>query len=259
MPDYSRRYTLKDGTMVGDPRLGRLPDPDPADRDFPVRALFRTGSEPVDSLWTCNDDLVMDQGVQGACVGFSITHELRFNPVPLLQLDADFARESIYWPAQRADGFPGGAYPGAKPHYDGTSVRAGIKIAVSLGFYGEYRWAFTEPEVALALSLAPVVLGLNWYEGMMKPNRSGYIKPTGAMIGGHAILCIGINTRYRYYTLFNSWGPDWGRRGTCKISRAHMARLLAENGEACMITERYDPPAPGLKDAAFANVVTFKD
>lgn len=235
---------LRDGSTSLDPRLDRIAEFDPASRNYGVRAVIpTTATEPVTNLWDIPaGEPVLNQGSEGACVGFGVTNELRFNPVPIPGLREAFAREQIYWPAQRIDPWQGGAYPGANPFYEGTSVLAGIKQGVKLGYYGEYRWAFGESELAMAVShVGPAVIGVPWYSGMFRPDRNGYLNVTGTVQGGHCVLVIGYNKRYRYYTIYNSWGPGWGTNGTARIRRAAMDRLLNEDGDACLITQRLTP------------------
>ncbi len=181
------------------------------------------------------------------CVGYGVTNELRFNPVPVLDLGTTFARESIYWAAQKIDPWPGGSYPGASPRYEGTSVRAGVKIAARLGYVGEYRWAFNESEMALAITLGPIIIGVDWYEGMYRPDSRGYLRPTGRKVGGHCCLVVGLKVTGAttgYYTIYNSWGPNWGVNGTARITRADMHQLKSDGGDACLITQRFNPPQP---------------
>ncbi len=234
--------TLKDGRHVEDIRLDRLPEFDEASRRFPICGALAPQQQkaPKTQLWTIPaGSPVLDQQREGACVGFGITNELRFEPTPVPGLDAAFARERIYWAAQRNDPWPGGTYPDAVPRYDGTSVLSGIQVAAQLGYYTEYRWAFSEDEMALGVShLGPVVIGVNWYEGMYRPNTKGRITVTGARVGGHCCLVVGINTSDNSYTIYNSWGPAWGQQGTARISRKDMAKLLKQDGESCLITGR---------------------
>ncbi len=242
---------LRDGTTVEDARLDRLVEFDDASRSYPVTAVI-TATAPVSKAWDIPaGEPVLDQGREGACVGFGVTNELRFNPVPVAGLDATFARERIYWPAQRIDQWAGGAYPGANPFYEGTSVLAGIKTAAAAGHYGEYRWAFGEEDLALAVAhVGPAVIGVNWYQGMFRPDYRGYLNATGKIQGGHCVLVCGIKVTRPfgagYYTIYNSWGPTWGGRagmapGTARIRRSTMDRLLREDGEACLITQRLTP------------------
>jgi hypothetical protein len=233
---------LRDGTAIEDARLDRVVQFDPRSRQFPIRALIGA-EQPVTKLWDIPaGSPVLDQGREGACVGCGVTNELRFNPVPVPNLDVKFAREVIYWGAQRIDPWAGGSYPGGSPVYEGTSVLAGIKIATKLGYYTQYRWAFGEADLALAVShQGPAVLGLQWHQGMYKPNTGGYLRPTGAVIGGHCILCIGIDVERGHYTLYNSWGPTWGQGGTARVRRTDMATMLADSGEACIPLSRFNP------------------
>ncbi len=99
----------------------------------------------------------------------------------------------------------------------------------------EYRWAFGLDDLILAVGYAgPAVLGLNWYEGMLQTDTRGYIKPTGKLAGGHAIVCHGVSVKDHYFKLHNSWGKDWGQNGECRITFVDMDKLLREQGEACV-------------------------
>lgn len=235
---------LRNGSTVTDRRLDRLEHFDDASREFPVTALLTADQrQPVTQTWTIDSTWpVLDQGDEGACTGFGTTNDLRFNPVPIAGLDYKFAHDVIYWGAQKIDPWAGGSYPGAKPVYEGSSVLAAVKTAAKLGYYGQYRWAFGENDLALAISYqGPAILGLRWTSGMFKPNSSGFLKPTGTDAGGHCLLCIGINVEDDYYILYNSWGPTWGNKGMAKISRKDMANRLSTNGEACIPVTRFAP------------------
>lgn len=219
--------TLRDGSTTEDPRLDRLVAFDPRSLNFPVRTIANT-SEPRSYTWPCHSFL--DQGNEGACVGFSISHEIaaipaKFNP------SAHFA-QIIYREAQRVDQWEGEAY-------SGTSVLAGMKIAKELGFYSEYRWAFNLNDALVAVSrVGPAVLGCNWYERMFTPDSSGYLHPEGEISGGHAIMIRGVNVKDRSVTVHNSWGPDWGKGGLAKMTWAAFGKLLSENGECVIPVQR---------------------
>jgi hypothetical protein len=247
--------TLKNGVETQDRRLDRIPGFDHRSSAFPVSgSLNAEQQQPISKMWGVPEDTpVLDQGAEGACVGFGVTHELLFYPVAVRKLDAAFAREKIYWVAQREDPWPGGSYPEATPRYEGTSVLYGVKAAADLGYYKEYRWATSEKEMALGVGyLGPAIIGVDWYEGMFQPNAKGFVTPTGDKVGGHCCLIIGINVKSGYYTLRNSWGPDWGKHGEAKISRKDMAKLLGDGGECCIVTERTLPPPVKAQAAARA-------
>lgn len=210
-----------------DPRLDRIVEFDETSREFPIRTLVP--KKPRSYTWRC--DAWLDQGREGACVGFSWSHELAARPKPVGGLTDDFAH-AVYKRAQKLDQWPGETY-------SGTSVIAGAKAVQELGYVGEYRWAFGLDDLILAVGYAgPAVLGVNWYEGMFRPDEKGYIHPSGNLSGGHAILCHSVNVKKRYFKLHNSWGSDWGNKGECFVSFDDMDRLLKEQGEACVPIQR---------------------
>lgn len=168
------------------------------------------------------------------CVGFSVTQEAAARPVVVAGL-SDAHALHVYRRAQQLDQWPG-------EDYSGTSVLAGIKAGVELGWFGEYRWAFGEADLRLAVGWrGPAVAGVNWYDGMRDPDADGFIHPDGALLGGHAILVVGWSRRRDAYRLHNSWGRSWGDHGECWLASADMARLLAEDGEAVIPVTRRKP------------------
>jgi hypothetical protein len=228
---------LKDGSEISDKRFDRIVQFDERSRQYPIRATISSGVSPRSYTWRC--DTYLDQGAEGACVGFSMTHELLARPVTVQDVGAQFAREQVYWEAQKIDQWDGGAYPGASPFYEGTSVLAGVKMLRKLGYVEEYRWAFGLEDLILAVGYkGPAILGVNWYEGMFNPHSCGQLHVYGQLAGGHAILCKGVSVTKRTFTLHNSWGEGWGNGGDAFISWDEMGRLLDEQGEAVIPTIR---------------------
>lgn len=133
----------------------------------------------------------------------------------------------------------GNSYPGAQPYYEGTSVLAAAKAAKAMGLIQQYKWAFGLQEVLQTLAyISPVVLGLNWYEGCMRADTKGFIHRTGNIVGGHAILAIGIDVTEKSVRLHNSWGTRWSVLGAdCKISFTDLDLLLKEQGEALIAVD----------------------
>lgn len=227
---------LRDGTQVEDPRLDRLVEFDEQSREYPIQEAL-AATTPRSYTWRTNSWL--DQGREGACVGFAVAHELAARPAEVQGLTNDFARTRIYWEAQKIDPWAGGAYPGASPQYEGTSVLAGVKIAHGLGYFKEYRWCFGIDDVVMALGYnGPVLLGIPWYSGMYSPGADGFIQPTGSVVGGHAILAKAVNVKDRTITLHNSWGRDWGRDGAARITWDHLSTLLQQRGEGVTMIKR---------------------
>ncbi len=103
----------------------------------------------------------------------------------------------------------------------------------------EFRWCFGTVDVLSTLGrLGPVVLGINWYEGMWEPDVEGLIHVQGSVVGGHAILATAYSKKRDAVRLHNSWGRSWGRDGDVWISVADLDQLLHEEGEACVPIHR---------------------
>ena len=177
------------------------------------------------------------------CPGTGVSHELAARPSEVSGLDIKFAREKIYWEAQKIDPWPGGAYPGASPRYEGSSVLAAIKAAQRLGYFDSYRWSFSLQDLILGVGYSgPAVMGTTWYEGMSKPDNSGIIRPTGQDAGGHCYLIDQVIPKRKLFGGLNSWGPEWGVDGRFYISFDDMDRLLHEDGEAVFTVCRHRTP-----------------
>lgn len=209
--------------------FNRIASFDERSRKFPITALIPTKQRRSYTWSHCNTWL--DQGQEGACTGFAVAHEAAAKPKPVKGITNEVAK-AIYHRARQLDEWEG-------ENYEGSSVLGAIKAASERGWYSEYRWAFGENDLALAVGYrGPVVLGINWYEGMCEPDEFGSIAPTGKCVGGHAIMCRGYNAKTHHYRLHNSWGRDWGIDGDCFLWAGYMEQLLKESGEACIPTGR---------------------
>lgn len=246
---------LKDGSEVEDPRLDRLVQFDERSREYPIMTKITRQQREEPRSWTWDVGWWLNQRNLGACVGYAFTHELLASPIRVAPTDTDldeFAREEVFHKAQHDDPWAG-CYLGSScpieassDKYEGTSILAGIRTIQELGYINEYRWAFGEDDLWLSLSwFGPVVLGINWYEGMFNPDSEGFIRPTGQVAGGHAIVAYRTRAATggrsdEWYEVWNSWGDDWGGNaddllpGTARISREDMRKLLSEQGEACV-------------------------
>lgn len=229
-----------------DPRLGRLVHFDRRSADYPIRELL-PAKRPRSYTWSCLPYL--DQGNVGACVGFSISHELAARPV--VRPASNELGMDIYKAAQKRDPWPGEAY-------EGTSVLAGMQEAQARGLIQEYRWAgVSEAPILEDLILAvgyrgPAVLGIPWHTEMFSPDARGFIRREGAVAGGHAIMMNGVTVRWpstvkvaarsfanldldaSYARLHNSWGTWWGKGGDCFVTLRDLDALLHGWGEACV-------------------------
>lgn len=202
---------------------------DERSRGYSVRALV---GEPVpvpSREWPI--PVWLDQGQEGACVGFGHTHRAS---AAGFDVDTEAARV-LYWRAQELDEWDG-------QNYEGTSVLGGCKAAQEAGWIHEYRWAFGEPELALGIfEIGPAVIGVNWYTDMHNPDADGIIRPTGNLSGGHCVCVRGRLTDVQFsfglatvYVIRNSWGRGWGRDGECYILDSDMAALIGQDGETCL-------------------------
>ena len=231
------------------PKLDRLVEFDERSRLYPATAGLTTNLYRS-YTWSCN--AYLDQGSEGACVGFAWTHELAARPKIILR-NEQFAL-AIYHRAQELDYWPG-------EDYSGTSVLAGIKAVQEilntqgLPLIREYRWAFGIQDVCKIVGYrGPVVLGINWYNDMYYPDVKYFITPTGELVGGHAILANGIKIVRKdtllqptwdnidqdksFVKLHNSWGLNYGNGGNAYITVRDLDVLLRQDGEACIPQQR---------------------
>jgi hypothetical protein len=234
--------TLSDGSKTKDARLDLVEQVDERNAEYPVSEALTVGA-PVEvrdwQIWT-----VLNQGAQGACVGFAFTHDVTADPQEWkmakvfpgseAKAGATFAR-SVYFDAQRIDEYRGGEYPGASPRMQGTSLLAGAKVMHRLGYMEAYRWATSVDDLAAAVSqIGPAILGCTWYANMIDTDDEGLIHATGRRVGGHAICVSGVDPDQGVFTLTNSWGTEWGNNGRALVSFKDMAKLLGGRGEACI-------------------------
>lgn len=220
--------------------LGRTQQFDERSRAYSIMAGVKSRKNRS-YTWRCNQTL--DQGREGACVGAAVTHELIARPSEVQGLDMKFAREQIYYEAQKIDPWEGGEYPNATRHMSGTSVLAGVKVAHGLGWFDSYRWAFGLDALIYGVGHnGPAIIGINWYNGMIEPDAFGYVHPTGGIAGGHCVLVNSVSMRKNRFTIHNSWGEEWGKNGNCYISFNDMETLLNQRGEAVFLMHRHSKP-----------------
>lgn len=229
-----------------DPRLDWVSMHDPKSLDYPVRALTGSTVEKKPKLWTPPKP-VLDQGWEGACVGFAWTAELMGSPFPdpyTTKEQGDwFARNKVYKPAQFIDEWEG-------ENYEGTSVLAGAKVVQKEGFLDEYRWAFGIEDLRDAvITTGPAVIGIPWYDGMYGTKPSGLVEVGGDLVGGHALVVYGYHpgmripgedwhSRHEVFRWRNSWGSAYGKNGSGLIRYEDLRDLLAGWGEACIPVTR---------------------
>lgn len=216
------------------PVLDRQIHFDPRSRSFAAPTTDR----PRSYTWRLGQE-TLDQGNDGHCVGFSISHEAAARPSVRSQ-DKQAAHAAFYV-AQTIDRREGRHFP------DGATCLAGMKAGVELGWWDGYVWSFGVDHLARSVQPSgPAVLGTWWYTSMFVPDDEGRFTVGGSRAGGHAYLCVGFDTRTGDFLCANSWGTGWSKArwrgktlpGHFVVSYEQMGRLLTEDGEAATPTGR---------------------
>lgn len=229
--------------MSEDKTFNWKPTFDERSKAFPIRAAIAERPKQRTKKW--RNGVILDQGREGACVGFGWTAEALSTPVSvdLTRVKADVPRDptafaqAIYHRAKQIDPWEG-------ENYEGTSVLAGAKAMREAGLIKEFRWCFSVEDVIDAiLTTGPVVLGIYWYDSMYDaPN--GILDVSGEIVGGHCITAVGFKLAKDSVTgedtviLQNSWGYSWGTWGLAEIRVRDLKALLDNDGEACVPFKR---------------------
>lgn len=220
-----------------DKRLDWVSEHDERSREYNIQDVLISGVTPFRQMW--DEGTVLDQGQEGACVGFGWTGEHLAQPeapkTQPAQKDGNLFALGVYNNAKKVDTVPG-------EDYSGTSVLAGAKVMQSLGLIKSYRWAFDIQSVRDAvMQEGPVVIGIPWKDGMYSTDSNGIVKVTGKQVGGHCILLTGYDPAYKIgnktYEVFrwrNSWGSGYGLNGSAYIKVSDLEKLLVGVGEACV-------------------------
>jgi hypothetical protein len=130
-----------------------------------------------------------------------------------------------------------------------TSLRSGCRVLKELRLIEGYYWSYDLDEIVNYLGTGEgLVLGLDWYQAMSKPDETGLIRAWGRPEGGHAVFAFGVDPESRTVWIQNSWGEDWGGwsgrsnrrsfKGCAKLSYDDLRKLLADNGEAVALAKR---------------------
>ena len=228
------------------PGFGRRFAPDDRDRGYLMRRMLAAPHEqalPARKTWRLAPT-ALDQGQTGTCVGHAWRNFLRCAP---LQTDRTGPSAfDIYRAAVLKDEWADNDDENQLPDNDsgldaGTSVRAGAEAVTEAGLLKSYVWSFSlQPVVEWVLTQGPVVLGTNWYSSLSRPDAEGIarISANARVVGGHAYLLRGVDTRRALGTCSNSWGDSWGKSGEFLLPLQDLERLITEDGEACSAVEQ---------------------
>lgn len=213
---------------------------DPKSLEYKASYLF-DANEPLEKkVWETGP--VLDQGREGACVGFAWTAELMaepMKPIPMPSEDvANRYAKGVYRQAQTLDIWPG-------EDYSGTSVLAGAKVLKDRGYLESFHWCFSVDELKYAVTqLGPVVLGVNWYRGMYRTQTidgKAFVDVSGKKVGGHAITVVGYDpevevngVKTECFIWRNSWGSGYGDNGNAYITVEALEELAKDRTEFCV-------------------------
>lgn len=166
------------------------------------------------------------------CTGAALIHAMADGPVTHRGQNPIADRHALYLEIQAVDRAEGRYYG------EGATSLAMAKAAQRRGWIGEYRWGYALADFLAGIKVGPVLLGVNWYEGMDDPDRKhGIIRATGAIRGGHEIVANGVDLDDGIVRLKNSWGRAWGKRGHAYLPFEDLERLIAEDGDVCLFRE----------------------
>lgn len=178
----------------------------------------------------------LDQGSDGACVGFGWTTEamstpIRFRPSPYSLNEANRFAFDRYHEAQQLDEYA------STPPEQGSSVNGGAKAMRAKGYITGWRWHRSVDDIIDALITdGPQVMGSSWLAGMFDPDEHGIIHATGQSAGGHCYCLTGYRTRYygvECVRLRNSWG-GWGLNGDAFLPVDDLRALWSDGAECAM-------------------------
>ena len=218
-----------------DGRLGRIASiPDSRNRAYRMAAAlpeeWQTKPLPQRKYWPQTTP-IRDQGQTSSCVGHGAVAFLESTPLP--QRGMPFTPYQLYRDIQKVD-----EWPGAEPDYYGTSVHAALRVLRDRGYCAEYRWAETLYEALRWLAFkSPLLIGVDWYEGMFKSDADGFIHASGRVRGGHCVLVSGMSLSRAAVRITNSWGVGWGQGGRAWLLFSDFERLLQAQGEIAAATE----------------------
>jgi hypothetical protein len=122
---------------------------------------------------------------------------------------------------------------GTYPLVDSGSYSLDVcKIAKKLGFISGYQHAFNMDQALAALQVGPVLTGTYWYDSFYEPDENFEIQIKGEKpIGGHVFLVRGYDPETNLVKADNSWGYDWGDRGSFYMTVETWQTLLDQEGD----------------------------
>ena len=217
------RKHLPERHPVHGKRLGRHVLHDPRSKGYRAKEAVRVRSVQHEAI-----GLPLNQGTLGSCTANALCGAL--NSAPFNRGGRRFReREAVrlYTLETELEGKP---HP---PHDPGGSGLMVCKAAKQLGWITAYTHAFGIEHALRALTLRPVITGVNWYESFYDPDPDGHVKiaPHAKVEGGHEFLVDGIDLRNQLVWCWNSWGKSFGVGGRFCMTFRTWDRLLRQSGD----------------------------
>lgn len=208
--------------------LGRVVEHDP-------RSLAYSAERSPQLVTTLHQRIapILDQGQLGSCTGNAMAGLLGTQPFAGILPVNEALAVRLYEAATRLDNVPG-HYP---PDDTGSSGLAVAKAAQRLGLIKSYRHAFGLAHALGALVIAPVIIGINWYDSFDAPGAGGLIaiSPNAQVRGGHEVELIGLDVTAGTVRGCNSWGTAWGDQGQFTMTWRTFDQLLHEHGDVTTV------------------------
>lgn len=238
-----------------DPRLKRHVYHDSRSK----RYAFDTSKLVVTSVVHPRAIPILDQGDLGSCTGNAGIGALATDPLyktlpknlkyPLNESGAI----SLYSDAEVIDG--SGPYP---PNDNGSCGLSIAKALQNANIISGYQHTFTLDDALKALTVTPIIVGINWYDSMSTPQKDGRVSPVGYIAGGHEIVAREIDAKNQRVWFDNSWGKSWGVNGRFYLTFKDFGTLLDQQGDVVAFTPLTQPaptPPSNSSDAALAAVM----
>lgn len=192
----------------------------------------------------------MDQGHLGSCTGHGISGAFRTARIIAGLPDRSFSRLQLYFDERELEQ--------TIDEDAGAEIRDGIKCLSSTGIAPEELWPYdiskftvrptkdvyesARLDVALSYERVnvsvndikaalvadhPVIIGISIFPEF----ESQIVAETGIVpmptsneqpLGGHCMYVVGYGQKPGYFTVRNSWGPNWGDKGDCYIPEDYL-------------------------------------
>lgn len=233
------RVIYKERIPSTDPRLGRHILHDSESR----RYVFDTTGLEISSVAHPRHIPILDQGQVGSCTGNAGIGNLGSDP---MYADGQVLGKytlnepgalHLYSDAEDIDG--DGPYP---PNDNGSTGLSIAKALKNAGVISGYQHTFTVADALKALTVTPILIGVNWYNDGFNPATDGRIPITGALAGGHELVVREYDATNLRVWADNSWGA-WGVEGRGYFTLADFTTLLGRGGDVTILLP-LSTPAP---------------